>query len=214
MNLNRKIDHYLDQVFKDVGKSQQLFDLKQELRVNMQERIKDYKEQGMDETVAFREAKVSIGDLNGLVEDMRVYGQQETRNRIYSSMTNRISTGFIVLGIMLILFGVMMTISMIFMDLEPVAKSGTSIFVVLGSGLLVYGILARETRKRYAMSKVRAGLYGISISVILFAVFVGVTSGLATGQLFIAFSSATIFMVIGIGLIVMLLLSRGETLRK
>nr|WP_289038674.1 permease prefix domain 1-containing protein [uncultured Allobacillus sp.] len=214
MELNKKINHYLDDAFKGVGKSQQLFDLKQELRVNMKERIKDYKDQGMDEEEAFREAKISIGDLAGLVEDMRVYGQQETKKQIYSSMTNRISTGFIVLGAMLILFGAMMTFSMIFMAVEPVAKSGTSIFAVVGSGLLVYGVLARETEKRYVMPKVRAGLYGLTTSVILFAIFVGVTSGLATKQLFVAFSSATIFMVIGIGALITLLLSGRESLRR
>ncbi len=214
MNLDKKIDSYLEDVFKDVGPSQQLFDLKQELRVNMKERIRDYKETGMNDDDAFREAKVSIGDLTGLVEDMRKYGQQETKNQIYSSMTNRISSGFIVLGVMLVLFGAMMTLSMFFMAVEPVARSGVSIFIVAGGGILVYGILARETKTRYAMSKVRAGLYALATILILFAIFVGTISGLASKELFVAITSSMFFLIGGVGLLVALLLSRGQSLKK
>lgn len=102
MNLNEEVRKYIDDLFKDVGKSQQLFDLKQELITNMHERIKDYQKQGLSDEEAFREAKVSMGDLSGLVDDMREAGKEEAKGEVYSSMTNRISTGGIVISVMLI----------------------------------------------------------------------------------------------------------------
>ncbi|MGP4071605.1 permease prefix domain 1-containing protein [Piscibacillus sp. B03] len=207
MNLNEEVRKYVDDLFKDVGKSQQLFDLKQELITNMHERIKDYQKLGMSDEEAFREAKVSMGDLSGLVDDMREAGREEARGEVYSSMTNRISTGGIVISVMLILFGILMTISMNFMDVPGPAKSGTSIFIVIGGAILTYSILARETAQKYAMNQVRAVLYALAVGVLLFGAFVGVTSGLATGEMFIAFSSSTIFLVIGIGLLVTLMLT-------
>ncbi|WP_175614454.1 permease prefix domain 1-containing protein [Piscibacillus halophilus] len=214
MNLNEQVKKYIDDLFKEVGRSQQLFDLKQELTTNMHERIKDYKNQDMTDEEAFKEAKVSMGDLSGLVEDMREVGRQEAKKEVYDSMTNRISTGGIVIGVMVILFGILMTFSMFFMGIEPVAKSGTSIFIVIGVTVLTYSLLARETKKKYAMNQVRAGLYALAVGLMLFGVFVAITSGLATGELFVAFSAATIFLVFGIGLLVLLMLTEKMDRKK
>ncbi|SER05787.1 permease prefix domain 1-containing protein [Piscibacillus halophilus] len=214
MNLNEQVKKYIEDLFKEVGRSQQLFDLKQELTTNMHERIKDYKNQDMTDEEAFKEAKVSMGDLSGLVEDMREVGRQEAKKEVYDSMTNRISTGGIVIGVMVILFGILMTFSMFFMGIEPVAKSGTSIFIVIGVTVLTYSLLARETKKKYAMNQVRAGLYALAVGLMLFGVFVAVTSGLATGELFVAFSAAMIFLVFGIGLLVLLMLTEKMDRKK
>ncbi|GEL77586.1 permease prefix domain 1-containing protein [Tenuibacillus multivorans] len=213
MNLTKEVRKYIDDLFSDVGKSQQLFDLKLELVTNMHERIKDYKKQGMSDEEALMEAKASIGDLSGLVEDMREHGQNQAKQEVYSSMTNRISTGGIVISVMLILFGLMMTLSMNFIVPGP-AKSGTSIFIVVGGAILTYSLLARETSKRYAMDRLRAGLYALSTGIILFAIFVGVTSGLATKELFIAFSSSAFFVVVGVGLLVLLVLTEQVNRKK
>ncbi|MGB4429399.1 MAG: permease prefix domain 1-containing protein, partial [Thermacetogeniaceae bacterium] len=71
--LNSKVKKYIDHLFSDVEPSQQLFDLKEELTTNLKEKIEDYISRGMDEEQAFKEAVITIGDLSGLVEEMRKY---------------------------------------------------------------------------------------------------------------------------------------------
>ncbi|GAA0451792.1 permease prefix domain 1-containing protein [Alkalibacillus silvisoli] len=214
MSLNRQVNKYVDDLFKDVGESQQLFDLKQELVTNMHERITDYKSEGMTDEEALQEAQASMGDLSGLVEDMREHGKDQAKQQVYSSMTNRIAAGALVVGTVLILFGLLMSLSLAFMEVEAVAIPGTGIFVVIGGTILTYGLLTRESARLYAMERIRAGLYAVAVGVILFAIFVSLTSGLATGEMFIAVSSFTIFFVIGFGLLLALLLTTKVRRRK
>ncbi|GGA34061.1 hypothetical protein GCM10007416_03510 [Kroppenstedtia guangzhouensis] len=76
--LDEKIERYLKDLFAGVGQSQQLFDLKEELSTNLKEKIADYQSRGLADEQAFKEAVISMGDLSGLVEDLRAgtgYGQ-------------------------------------------------------------------------------------------------------------------------------------------
>ncbi|MET3684349.1 hypothetical protein ABID56_002476 [Alkalibacillus flavidus] len=214
MNLNQNVQRYIDDLFKDVGDSQQLFDLKQELITNMHARISDYKKQGMSEEEALQEAKASMGDMSGLVEDMREHGEDPARLSAYTSMTNRISTVSLVLSGMLIVFGLFMTVGMMFMEVDPVAVPGTGIFIVIGGVFLTYGLLSRETTNLYAMNRIRAALYAVTVGFMLFAVFTAVTSGMATGELFVAFASFSVFFAIGVGLWLSLLLTTRVSRRK
>lgn len=72
---------YLDQLFADVGPTQQLFDLKEELTTNIKEKIADLISSGMDEEQAYKEALISLGDLSGLVEEMRRLGQDQAKQK-------------------------------------------------------------------------------------------------------------------------------------
>lgn len=47
--IDNKIKKYIDDLFSDVGPSQQLFDLKEELTTNLKEKIADYQARGMEE---------------------------------------------------------------------------------------------------------------------------------------------------------------------
>jgi hypothetical protein len=60
-NLNKKVAAYLDNLFAGVGGSQQLFDLKEELAINIKEKTADYMSRGMDKDQAFKEAIISMG---------------------------------------------------------------------------------------------------------------------------------------------------------
>lgn len=120
-NLNKKVIAYIDNLFSGVGGSQQLFDLKEELATNIKEKIADYKSRGMNEEQAFKEAVISMGDLSGLVEDMRKLGQDTAKQFVYSSMTTRISTAGIVAGVLLVLFGIFTVLMLYFMRLDEVS---------------------------------------------------------------------------------------------
>jgi hypothetical protein len=212
--IDNKVKSYIDELFSDVGPSQQLFDLKEELSTNLKEKIADYKSKGMEEKQAFKEAVISMGDLRGLVDDMRKIGQDTARQSVYSSMATRISTAGITAGALLTLFGIFTIAMLYFMSLDSVAVTGPGIFIVAGGILLTYSILTRETRKKYAMNKIRAALYALSIGLILFAVFTAVTSGFATGEIFIAIGSLMVFFLGGFGLFLLLILTERSRLKN
>ncbi|MEN6463379.1 MAG: permease prefix domain 1-containing protein [Syntrophomonas sp.] len=212
-NMDKKVTAYIENLFSGVGASQQLFDLKEELATNLMEKTADIKSRGMEDDQAFREAVISMGDLSGLVEDMRKLGQDTARQNVYSAMTSRISTAGIVVGVLLMLFGILTVSMLYFMELEAQAVTGSAIFVVAGGALFTYSLLTRETTTKYAMNKIRAALYALSIGLLLFSVFVSVTTYFATGEVFIAIGSLMVFFLSGIGLFLVLILT-GNDRRK
>lgn len=213
-SIDRKVKNYIDQLFSGVGESQQLFDLQEELATNMKEKIADYKSRGMNEDEAFKEAIVSMGDLGGLVDDMRTAGQDQAKQSVYSSMTNRASTVGIVAGALLMLFGILTTSMLYFMELPHVSVAGSTIFIVFGGALITYAALARETEKKFAMNKMRAMLYALAVGLILFAAFVAASSGFATGEAFIAISSSMPFLITGVGLLLGLIFTEKNDRKK
>ncbi|WP_230474482.1 permease prefix domain 1-containing protein [Calidifontibacillus erzurumensis] len=205
--LDKRINTYIERLFSDVSPSQQLFDLKEELFINLKEKISDYKERGMDEEQAFKEAIISMGDLSGLIEDMRKIGQDSAKQTVYSKMQARISTLGIVAGALITLFGIFTVLITYFMNLPNESVVGTGIFIVAGGVLMTYSILTRETRKKYAMNKTRAFLYSLSIGLILFAIFTAIITFVTTNEMFMAISSLMVFFMAGVGLFLYLILT-------
>ncbi|AXF57385.1 permease prefix domain 1-containing protein [Salicibibacter kimchii] len=212
-HLDRKIQNYIDDLFVDVGRSQELFDMKEELSTNLKEKIADYKSRGSEEDEAFKEAVISMGDLSGLVDDMRKHGQEEAKKSVYSTKAARISTAGLIAGTVLVLFGFFNSLMLFFMDVPDVAVVGPFIFIVAGGALLTYSALTRETSKRFAMNKVRASLYALAIGLVLFGLQAALSAGFATGEMFIAISSLMVFFIAGIGLFLGLILT-GASRRK
>ncbi|MBM7096159.1 hypothetical protein JSY36_10355 [Bacillus sp. H-16] len=211
---HNRVHRYLDDVFANVGESQQLYDLKEELATNMKEKIADYKIRGLDEDQAFKEAAASMGDLTGLVEDMRKAGQDETKQTVYSSWTNRIGATGIVIGSLLILFGLLTPLMLYFMNAPAVSVVGASIFAVAGGTVLTYGALTMETKKKFAMNRIRALLYASAVGLVLFGIFAAGTSGFATNEAFIAVASSMSFLLGGVGLFLALFFTGNDRRKK
>ena len=212
-SIDSKVKKYIDNLFFEVGASQQLFDLKEELMTNMKEKIGDYKSRDMEDEQAFKEAVISMGDLSGLVDDMRKLGQDMAKQSVYSTMTARISTAGIIAGVLLALFGIF-TVSMLYFKSEDaVTVTGSGIFVVAGGVLFTYSILTRETLKKYAMNKIRAATYALSIGLLLFSIFTAVITRFATGEMYVAIATLMVFFILGIGLFLFLILT-GTDRRK
>jgi len=208
--IDNKVRKHFDALFSDVGASQQLFELKEELATNMREKMADYKSRGMDDEQAFKEAVISMGDLGGLVDDLRIIGQNTAKQSVYSTMTARISTAGIIAGVLLVLFGIFTAVMLYFMPQDALAITGNGIFIVAGGILITYSVLTRETRRKYAMNKIRASLYALSIGLLLFAVFTGVASRYSTGEMYIAVASLMVFSLIGAGLFLFLVLTETD----
>lgn len=187
-----------------------MFDLKEELATNLKEKIVDLQSKGMEEEQAVREAIISLGDLTGLIEDMRKIGQSQVKQQIYSSMTNRISTAGIVAGMLLILYGIFTGTMLYFMNDSVLNAVSQGIFLVRGGALLTYSVLTRETRKRYGMNKIRAGFYALAIGLILFSSFSGAISSTTTGRIYIGIAAAMVFFLAGFGGLLGLILTEKD----
>jgi hypothetical protein len=211
--LEDKVRAYTDKLFAGVGESQQLFDLKEELAINIKEKTADNETKGMDEEQAFREAVISMGDLSGLIDDMRKLGQDKARRAVYSSITTRISIAGIIAGVLLILFG-LFTSAMLYLMEDPgitaTAVTGSGIFVVVGGALLTYSILTRETDKKYAVNKFRAALYALSIGLFLFGIFTSTVTYFEVAESFIPVASLMIFFLPAVGLFLYLILTERD----
>ncbi len=217
--MNKKITAYIENLFAGVGASQQLMDLKEELATNLKEKIADIKSRGLDDEQAFKEAVISMGDLSSLVDDMRAVKQippahsgsaQPSAN---SRLMTQISIGGIVIGVLLILFGLYTATMLYFMKMDAVPIVGSTVFVVAGGAILTYSVLTRETRIKYGMGVIRALLYAVAVGLILFSIFTAFTTRYATGEMFIAVASLMVFSMAGIGLFLLLLLT-GKDRRK
>jgi hypothetical protein len=208
--LDKKISAYIDNLFSGVGETQQLFELKEELAINIKEKIGDYQLRGMDEEQAFKEAIISMGDLSGLVDDMRKLGQDTAKQSVYSTMSARISMAGIVAGALLIVFGIFVTAMLYLMGSSNIEVIGSGIFVVAGGALLTYSVLTRETSKKYAMNKIRAALYGLATGVLLFGFFVSAAAYFAVEESFVPIASLMVFFLPGFGLLLLLLLTETD----
>ncbi|MHA2890668.1 permease prefix domain 1-containing protein [Bacillus cereus] len=176
-NLNERIQEYVDKQFMDVKGTQQLFDMKEELFINLKERISEMIKEGYTEDDAFKKGVISIGDLSDLVEEMQLYGQDEMKQSIDSKEAQHISTKRIVGGILLFLFGIFTYPIEFYLLRLQLSWVTTCLFTIPGILLIMYGLLIKETHKRYAMNATRARcyifaigtfLYGLCISIIVF----------------------------------------------
>ncbi|WP_181347464.1 permease prefix domain 1-containing protein [Thalassobacillus sp. CUG 92003] len=211
---DKQIRNYLDREFAGIGESQQLFELKEELMMNLKEKVRDYEKAGKTEDEAVKTAINSMGDLSGLKEDMRQIGEDHTKKAVYKSMASRISTAGLIVGILIAVFGALTSTMLFFMPIPGEAVFGPAIFIVVGGALITYSVLTRETAAKYAMNKIRALLYAVAIGILLFSMYVGFISGSATGEVFVAISSFMMFFIIGLGLLLGLLFSKGTDRKK
>jgi hypothetical protein len=210
--LDTRIRAYIDDLFSNVGETQRLLDLKEELAINIRERTEDYILRGLDEDRALREAIISMGDLGELVDDMRKLAQDTAEPSVHSTKTY-ISAAGIVIGALLVLFGIFVPAMLYLMeDSSSIDVTGSAIFIVPGGALLIYSVLTRETSKRYAMKPLRAALYGISTGVLLFGFFATAVTHFAVEEAFVPVATLMVFFLPGFGVLLFLLLT--ETSRR
>ena len=214
--LDKKIQEYLDHQFAGVKETQQLFHLKEELYTNLKERVSDLMKRGSSEEEAFKEAVINMGDLSGLVEDMRVYGQDTARQSVDTKAATRVFTVGMIAGLLSLLIGAFLSPIVYFIFGFPILEplSIAWMFTVIGVMLLTYSLLTRETAKRYAMNKIRALLYAVASGSIVCGLFLSGIAYSATGEVFIAITSMMIWFLIGFGLLLYLVFTGKSRLKK
>ncbi|WP_000930112.1 permease prefix domain 1-containing protein, partial [Bacillus thuringiensis] len=172
--LDERIQEYIDRQFIDVKGTQQLFDMKEELFINLKERISDMIKEGYTEEDAFKKGIISIGDLSDLVEEMKSYGQDEMKQSIDSKEAQHISTKGMIGGILLFLFGIFASSIANYLLGSQLFLITSCLFTVPGMLLIMYSLLIKETPKRYAMNKARAKRYTLAIGTFLYGLCISI----------------------------------------
>ncbi|MDZ4417315.1 permease prefix domain 1-containing protein [Bacillus cereus] len=166
--LDKRIEEYIDKQFMNVKETQQLFDMKVELFINLKERILDMIKEGYTEEDAFKKGVISIGDLSDLVEEMQLYGRDKMNQSIDSKEAQNISTKGMFGGILLFLFGIFTSSIVYYLFGSRLFLITFFLFTVPAVLLTIYRLLIKETSKRYAMNKARARRYILGIGIFLY----------------------------------------------
>ncbi|WP_044796608.1 permease prefix domain 1-containing protein [Bacillus cereus] len=211
--LDERIQEYIDKQFLDVKETQQLFDMKIELFINLKERILDLIKEGYTEEDAFKKGIISIGDLSDLVDEMQLYGQDEMKQSIDSKEAQHISTKGMIGGILLFLFGIFASSIAYYVLGSQLFWITSCLFTVPGVLLIIYSLLIKETRKHYAMNKTRARRYILAIGTFLY----GLCISIIVYSLPLELVALVLFMVsilISLAILLPLLLTRRSRLKN
>jgi hypothetical protein len=167
---------YVDGLFSNYEETPALSDFKEELRGNLDERIKNLVKKGMSEQEAFRKSASELGDISALAEEISLKKKQEVYEDMYMGtrkyMTPKRTAAF-VLGGAAICFG-LISAAITWFDIgrETDALGSAMVFCVAGAALLTFMGLTQETAAMRPMSWKRAIFYAASVGVFLFGVFI------------------------------------------
>ena len=67
--MNKKIEAHINELFRDIPKEPNVFEIKEELLSNLNEKYNDLMAEGKSDDEAYSLAISSIGDINGLLYD-------------------------------------------------------------------------------------------------------------------------------------------------
>jgi hypothetical protein len=167
---------YVDGLFAHYEETPALADFKEELRGNLDERIKNLVRKGMPEAEAFHKATEELGDISALAEEISLKKKQEVFEDMYMGtrkyMTPKRTAAF-VLGGTAVCFGLISAaITWFSAGTEEAALGSAMVFCVAGAALLTFMGLTQETAAMHPMSWKRAALYAVSVGVFLFGVFI------------------------------------------
>src|SRR5690606_14863046 len=105
-----KIEVYVDRLFQDYEDTQELRDFKEEIIINLQERIKELESKGLTAEEAFAKATAELGDITAIADQISKQKRKEIIGQMYVGrkvpMDKWHAVGFVVCG-GAILFGIL-----------------------------------------------------------------------------------------------------------
>ncbi|MGL4393410.1 MAG: permease prefix domain 1-containing protein [Fusobacteriaceae bacterium] len=206
-NLDEKINYYLEELFCKHKKNQQLFELHEELDSNLREKISDLMKTGLSEEKSFAEAIFSMGDLKKLINYTSEISEHESQKNSYKKNNFNFTLLITITGIFICLFGTFLMLVTYMMGLPNFVVSGTSVFIVAGIPLILYPHLIKESEKKFAMKKLRALFYCLSLLYFLFAIFSSVTTFFVTDSTFVSSFPLMIFFLVSFSIFLFLRLT-------
>ncbi|MFL0365424.1 permease prefix domain 1-containing protein [Pseudobacillus sp. 179-B 2D1 NHS] len=171
--MKSRIKEYIEQVFADFPPSNQLNELKEEVEVNLQERIQEFTNQGMNEEEAFQKAISQLGDVTKVAEDIGIKAHYEVIDHMYNKKPlPKVHVFGYVISIGILLFG-MITALLVHLRMEEyyITISTLFPFALVSISALVYLGLTQETPHHFGMRPIRAAGYTAATGVLLFGLF-------------------------------------------
>ncbi|MCL1854244.1 MAG: permease prefix domain 1-containing protein [Clostridia bacterium] len=158
---------YVDRLFADYDATPNLCDFKEEITVNLCERVKEFISQGMTEDEAFEKAAAELGDITVIADDAARQKRTETIGQMYmkakAPFTKRTAAGLAAAtGFLLLAAGA--ALLAVFGGAENTLYYFAALLLALACGLYTYFGLTQETAAHYPMKNGRALAYGVVCS--------------------------------------------------
>ncbi|MDR1157490.1 MAG: permease prefix domain 1-containing protein [Oscillospiraceae bacterium] len=154
---------YVERLFAAYDDTPELRDFKEEITVNLRERVKELTDKGMTGDEALEKAFAELGDITAIADAVAKQKRTETIGQMYMKakvpLTKRTAAGITAAtGALLIAAGIA------FISFFGHAGAGTYYFaaalLAVACGLYTYFGLTQETAAHYAMKHGRALAYG------------------------------------------------------
>lgn len=170
--MNEKVKRYVDNLFADIADSKQLRELKEEVGVNLAEKISDAINRGSSEEEAFKQAIAELGDISELAESMRKAANTRFEDSMFNPppMDKKHVFGYVIASGVL-LFGLLVAgmeqlrTGQLFYTISALLP-----FLITASAAFIYLALTQETRQYYAMNYKRALAYSLATALLLFGI--------------------------------------------
>ena len=78
-----KVQVYIDRLFRDYEDTPELKDFKEEIAINLQERIKEFKNQSESDEKAFEKAAAELGDITKIADQISRQKRKEVIDQMY-----------------------------------------------------------------------------------------------------------------------------------
>lgn len=169
------IKKYVDDLFHGYESTAELEDFKEEIIINLKDRVQDLENAGKSSDAAFAEAVSELGDITAIADDLSREKRKEIIGKMYVDTKPKLSAGYAIgytLSAGVLLFGIITGLITYF-------SAGNNLFIAISSFLpfvvpagasLTYLGLTTETAAKYPMNWKRALIYALAAGVILFGI--------------------------------------------
>lgn len=169
-----ELKNFIDNAFETYEASPELFDFKEELLTNLQDRLKSLEKAGMKRTDALKEIQTEFADINKIADEMSLAKKQEVFEIRYMSLRHFVTKTraalYAVLGVLAIFGLIVAALSYLGSGQMETLTGVLMIFSAVPAAGFVYMGLTQETASRNPMRPLRATIYSAAAFALLFGV--------------------------------------------
>lgn len=164
---------FINNAFEKYEESPELIDFKEELLMNLHDRLQSLEASGFTHEEALREIEIEFADINKIADEMSIGKKQEVFESQYMTLRHFITTQqaiiYTILGV-LTAFGVIIA-GLSYLSTGEINGFNGWLIVLLSIPLsgFVYMGLTQETATRKPMGSLRASIYTLASFVLLFS---------------------------------------------
>lgn len=213
--MDMKVQVYIDRLFQDYEDTPELKDFKEEIAINLQERIKEFKSKGDSADQAFDKASAELGDITEIADQISRQKRKEVIDKMYVHskipIDKKHAAGYVIAGA-IALFAIISAFTTYFSTGDiSTGVSVLSVFISISTAMFVFLGLTQETDSDFPMKWKRALVYGISSAAVAFGVCISATLYFMKGMVLESVSGSLIpFVIPGLCVLVFLLLTEKD----